>query len=189
MSSKMTELTGSSHYAPPPSVLFGFGILSRLASPWSMASFGNFDPGQIYDGYKVVEVLYHPCTELTGSRKRDVARWTNVGGSIPVGGRSIYSSLEFPISRINTKGVVKRIRRIADSPPDLDAEGSDELDEEVEVVKNPIGQQSSTSPSQLPAKRFQVLLEASNQLFQPFLLPFLLLYQVLPTPGLPSIQK
>ncbi|MBW0573306.1 hypothetical protein O181_113021 [Austropuccinia psidii MF-1] len=59
---------------------------------------------------------------------RDVARWTNVGGPIPVGGRPIFSSSEVPISIINTDGVVKRIRRIADSPPDPDAEGSEELD-------------------------------------------------------------
>ncbi|MBW0554194.1 hypothetical protein O181_093909 [Austropuccinia psidii MF-1] len=39
---------------------------------------------------------------LTGSRQRDVARWTDVGGPIPVGGRPIYSSSEVPISRINT---------------------------------------------------------------------------------------
>ncbi|MBW0531043.1 hypothetical protein O181_070758 [Austropuccinia psidii MF-1] len=38
---------------------------------------------------------------LTGSRKRDVARWTNVGGPLPVGGRPIYSITEVPISRIN----------------------------------------------------------------------------------------
>ncbi|MBW0575829.1 hypothetical protein O181_115544 [Austropuccinia psidii MF-1] len=69
-------------------------------------------------------------SDLTGSRQRDVARWTNFGGSIPVGGRTIYSSSEVPISRINTEGEVKIIRRTANSPPDLDAEGSDELDGE-----------------------------------------------------------
>ncbi|MBW0485259.1 hypothetical protein O181_024974 [Austropuccinia psidii MF-1] len=69
--------------------------------------------------------------------KRDVAGWTNVGGPILVGGRPIYSSPEVPISRINTEGGVKRIRKISDSPPDPDAEGSDELDgEEAEVVHN-----------------------------------------------------
>ncbi|MBW0564923.1 hypothetical protein O181_104638 [Austropuccinia psidii MF-1] len=70
-------------------------------------------------------------SQLTGSRKRDVARWTNVGGPIPVGGRPIYSSSEVPISSTNTEGVVKivkRVRRIDDSPTDPDAEGSDELD-------------------------------------------------------------
>ncbi|MBW0542634.1 hypothetical protein O181_082349 [Austropuccinia psidii MF-1] len=199
MSSKLTELTESSPSAPPPSVLCGSGVFSRLSSP-SMASSGHFDPSQIYDGYRAVEILDSACTEglakgkdcfqhynpqsskchycfigkkpccgtgvpssnirrylwgrkdapfekefpvsvapppdgtsgfsqLTGYRQRDVARWTNVGGSIPVGSRPIYSSSEVLISRINTEGVVKRIRRIADSPTDPDAEGSDELDE------------------------------------------------------------
>ncbi|MBW0573562.1 hypothetical protein O181_113277 [Austropuccinia psidii MF-1] len=73
-------------------------------------------------------------SQLTGSRQRDVARWTNVGGPIPVGGRPIYSSSEVPISRINTEGVVRRIRRIADSPTDPDAEGTDELDASCQVI-------------------------------------------------------
>ncbi|MBW0474755.1 hypothetical protein O181_014470 [Austropuccinia psidii MF-1] len=109
--------------------------------------------------------------DLTGSRKRDVARWINVGESIPVGGRPIYSSSEIPISRINTEGVVKRIRRIANSPPDMDAEGSDELDgEEVEVINNPVGHLSSTSPSQPPAKRFQsCLIPSAPRDFKPTL--------------------
>ncbi|MBW0587743.1 hypothetical protein O181_127458, partial [Austropuccinia psidii MF-1] len=63
-------------------------------------------------------------SHLTGSRQRDVARWTNAGGSIPIGGRPTYSSSEVPISRINTEGVVKRIGRISDSPTDPDAEDS-----------------------------------------------------------------
>ncbi|MBW0486159.1 hypothetical protein O181_025874 [Austropuccinia psidii MF-1] len=222
MSSKLTELTDSSPSALPPSVLCGSGILSWLASPWLMASSGNFDPGQTYDCHKEVEVLDPPCTEclaklkdcfqhfnpksskchfwfvgkkpcccpgsvasnirrylwskkdgsfgkelpvsegptpdatsgysdLTGSRQRDVARWTNVGGSIPVSSRLIYSSSAVPISRINSEGVFKRISRISDYPPDPDAEGS----EEVGVVNNPVGHQSSTSPSRHPAKRFQ----------------------------------
>ncbi|MBW0495630.1 hypothetical protein O181_035345 [Austropuccinia psidii MF-1] len=236
----MTELTDSSPSAPPPSALCGSGILSQLASS------GHFDPVQIYNGYKAVEVLDPPCTEclakgknffqhfnpksskfhfcfvgkkpcchpgsvasnvrrmaplgrssqflraqllillqdilivsqmnflielVTGSTKRDVVRWTNVGGSIPVGGRPIYSRPAVPISRINTEGVVERIRRIADSPPDPDAEGSDELDgEEAEVVNNPVGQQSSTSPSQPPAKRFQSrLIPSTPRNFQPIL--------------------
>ncbi|MBW0492896.1 hypothetical protein O181_032611 [Austropuccinia psidii MF-1] len=110
-------------------------------------------------------------SDLTGSRQRDVARWTNVGGSIPVGGRPIYSSSEVPIFRINTEGVVKRIRRIANSPPDPDSEGSEGLDgEEVEVVNNPVGHQSSTSPSQPPAKRFQsCLIPSTPRNFQPTL--------------------
>ncbi|MBW0540936.1 hypothetical protein O181_080651 [Austropuccinia psidii MF-1] len=95
-------------------------------------------------------------SHLTGSRQRDVTRWTNFGGPIPIGGRPIYSSSEVPISRINTERVVKRIRRIADSPTDPDAEGSDELDgEEVFVVPHSVDHQSSTSSSQPLANRFQ----------------------------------
>ncbi|MBW0534509.1 hypothetical protein O181_074224 [Austropuccinia psidii MF-1] len=82
--------------------------------------------------------------------QREVARWTNVGGSIPVGGRPTYSSSEVSISRINTEGVVKQIRKIANFPPD-----PDELDgEEVEVVINSTGQHSSISTSQPAPKRF-----------------------------------
>ncbi|MBW0479553.1 hypothetical protein O181_019268 [Austropuccinia psidii MF-1] len=96
--------------------------------------------------------------KITGSRKRDVARWTNVGGPIPVGGRPIYSSSEVPISRINTEGLVKRIRKISNSTPDPDSEGSDELDgEEAEIVHNSAGHQYSTSSSHPPSKRFQII--------------------------------
>ncbi|MBW0530373.1 hypothetical protein O181_070088 [Austropuccinia psidii MF-1] len=110
-------------------------------------------------------------SDLNGSRQRDLERWTNVGGDITVGGRPIYSSSAVPISRINTKGVVKIIGRITNSPPDPDAEVSDELDgEEVEVVNNPAGHQSSTSPSQPPAKRFQShLIPNTPRNFQPTL--------------------
>ncbi|MBW0568631.1 hypothetical protein O181_108346 [Austropuccinia psidii MF-1] len=86
-------------------------------------------------------------------RKRDVAR------PIPVGGRHIYFSSEVPISRTNTEGlvkVVKRIRRIDDSPTDPDAEGSDELDgEEVQVSPHSVGHPSSNSSTQPLANRFQ----------------------------------
>ncbi|MBW0562680.1 hypothetical protein O181_102395 [Austropuccinia psidii MF-1] len=180
MSFELTELTESSPSAPPPSVLCGSGILSKLASPWSMASCD-----QTYDCYNAVEALDPACTECLAKGKdffqyskchfcfvgkkpcccpgpaasnirrylwskkdgplgkefpvsegptpdvtsgysdcdqRDVERWTNAGGPIRVGGRPIYSSSAVTISRINTEGVVKQIRRIADSPPDLDAE-------------------------------------------------------------------
>ncbi|MBW0536992.1 hypothetical protein O181_076707 [Austropuccinia psidii MF-1] len=107
----------------------------------------------------------------TGSRQRDVARWTNVGGPIPVGGSPIYSSSEVPISRMNTNGVVKRIRRISDSPPDPDAEGSDELDgEEAEVVPHLVGHQSRTSSSKPPFNRFHSHIICSTpRTFQPTL--------------------
>ncbi|MBW0547650.1 hypothetical protein O181_087365 [Austropuccinia psidii MF-1] len=111
-------------------------------------------------------------SHLTGSRKRDVARWTNVGGPIPVGGRPIYSGSEVPISRINTEGVVKRIRRISDSPTDPDAEVSDELDgEEVVVVPHSVDHQSSTSSSQPLANRFQSqAIPSTPRTFQPVLI-------------------
>ncbi|MBW0530019.1 hypothetical protein O181_069734 [Austropuccinia psidii MF-1] len=110
-------------------------------------------------------------SQLTGSKQRDVARWTNAGGPIPVGGRPIYSSSEVPISRINTEGVVKGIRRIAYSPTDPDAEGSDELDgEEVEVVPHSVGHQSSTSSTQPLANRFQSqVIPSTPRTFQPAL--------------------
>ncbi|MBW0494979.1 hypothetical protein O181_034694 [Austropuccinia psidii MF-1] len=86
-----------------------------------------------------------PTLDVTGSRQRDVARWTNVGGPI-------YYSSEVPISRINTEGIVKRIRQIANSPPDPDAEGSD------------------YSPPQPPAKRFQSkVIPSTPRNFQPTL--------------------
>ncbi|MBW0564012.1 hypothetical protein O181_103727 [Austropuccinia psidii MF-1] len=68
----------------------------------------------------------------------------------------IYSTLEVPISRIKTEGIMKRIIQISNSPPDPDAEGSDELDdEEVEVIPHSSGHPSNSSPSQPPARRFQ----------------------------------
>ncbi|MBW0473669.1 hypothetical protein O181_013384 [Austropuccinia psidii MF-1] len=67
-----------------------------------------------------------------------MARCTNVGGSIPVGGRPINSRPAVQISRINTECVVKRIRRISNSPPDPDSEGSDELDASFKnILKGP----------------------------------------------------
>ncbi|MBW0573280.1 hypothetical protein O181_112995 [Austropuccinia psidii MF-1] len=108
---------------------------------------------------------------LTCSRQRDAARCTNAEGSIPVGGRPIYSSSEVTISRINTERVVKRIRRISDSPPDPDAEGSDELDgEEVEVAPHLVGHQCSSSSSKPLSNRFQSnLIPSTPRTFQPTL--------------------
>ncbi|MBW0567858.1 hypothetical protein O181_107573 [Austropuccinia psidii MF-1] len=123
-------------------------------------------------------------SHLTGSRQRDVARCTNVGGPIPVGGRPIYSSSEVPISRINTEEVVKIIRRISDSPTDPDSEGSDELDgEEVVVVTHSVGHQLSTSSSQPLSNRFQSQVIPSNpRTLQPVLAS---IPTTLPLPGLP----
>ncbi|MBW0468422.1 hypothetical protein O181_008137 [Austropuccinia psidii MF-1] len=92
-------------------------------------------------------------SNLTGSKKREVAR------------------SEVPIPRINTEGVLKIIRKISNSPTNPDSEGSDELDgESFEVVLNPSGHQSSTSPSQPPAKRFQSqIIPSIPRNFQPVL--------------------
>ncbi|MBW0565105.1 hypothetical protein O181_104820 [Austropuccinia psidii MF-1] len=68
MSSKLTELTESSPSAPPPSVLCGSGLFSRLSSP-SMATSGHFDPSQKYDGYRAVEILDPACTECLAKGK------------------------------------------------------------------------------------------------------------------------
>ncbi|MBW0563677.1 hypothetical protein O181_103392 [Austropuccinia psidii MF-1] len=173
MSSKLTELTESSS-SPPPPFICDSGVFSQLSSP-SMAYSGHFDPSQIYDGYREVEILDPACTEclakVTGSRQRDVARWTHVGGPIPVGGRPIYSSSEVPISRINTEGVVKRIRRIADSPTDPDAEGSDELDgEEFVVAPHSVGHPSSNPSAHPLANRYQSqVIPSTPRTFQPVL--------------------
>ncbi|MBW0559328.1 hypothetical protein O181_099043 [Austropuccinia psidii MF-1] len=108
---------------------------------------------------------------VTGSRQRDVGRWINVGGSIPVGGRPIYSSSEVPISRINTEEVVKRVRRIADSPTDPDAEDSDELEgEEFLDVPHSVGHPSRNSSAQPLANRFQSqVIPSTPRTFQPVL--------------------
>ncbi|MBW0477006.1 hypothetical protein O181_016721 [Austropuccinia psidii MF-1] len=100
-----------------------------------------------------------------------LARWTNVGGPISIAGRLIHSSSEVSISRINTEVVVKRIRQISNSPTNPNAEGSDELGgEEVDVVCNSAGHQSSTSPSQPSAIIFQCqVIPSTPKDFQQFL--------------------
>ncbi|MBW0475868.1 hypothetical protein O181_015583 [Austropuccinia psidii MF-1] len=84
------------------------------------------------------------------------------------------TSSEVPISRTNTEWVVKvvkRIRRIADSPTDPNAEGSDELDgEEVEVDPHLIGHPSRNSSAQPLANRFQSqVIPSTPRTFQPVL--------------------
>ncbi|MBW0476727.1 hypothetical protein O181_016442 [Austropuccinia psidii MF-1] len=128
---------------------------------------------------------------LTGSRQRDVARWTNDGGLLPVGGRPLYTSSEVPISRINNEGVVKQIRIISDCPPDPDSEGSDEIDgEEAEVVPHSVVIQSILplpilQPRHSRAISSTIPPETSSLLFPPFLLP----HPTLPTPGMPQIKQ
>ncbi|MBW0541873.1 hypothetical protein O181_081588 [Austropuccinia psidii MF-1] len=158
-----------------------------------MASSGHFDPSQTYDGYRAVEVLDPACSEcLAKAPSPNVRRylWSRKDGpfgkEFPVseaptphgtsgfsqfGGRPIYSSSEVPISRINTEGVVKRIRRIAYSPTDPVAEGSDELDgEEVLVVPHSAGHPSRNSSAQPLANRFQSqVIPSTPRTFQPVL--------------------
>ncbi|MBW0516232.1 hypothetical protein O181_055947 [Austropuccinia psidii MF-1] len=112
--------------------------------------------------------------QMTGSRQRDVPRWTNVGGPIPVGGRPIYSRSEVPISRTNTEGVVKvvkRVRRIDDSPTYPDADRSDEFyGEEVQFVAHSVGHPSSNSSIQPLANRFQSqVIPSTPRTFQPII--------------------
>ncbi|MBW0472972.1 hypothetical protein O181_012687 [Austropuccinia psidii MF-1] len=102
--------------------------------------------------------------------------------------------LRGPISRINSQVVVKRLRRISDSPTDPNAEGSDELDgEEVGVVHNSIGHKYSTSPSQPTSRRFQIqLIPSTLRKFQqvlstiPFSIPPPLPYTSTSRPALVS---
>ncbi|MBW0460532.1 hypothetical protein O181_000247 [Austropuccinia psidii MF-1] len=102
-------------------------------------------------------------SNLTCSRQRDVVRRTNVAVPIPVGGGPIYSSSDVPITRINSQGLVKGLRRISDSTRDPNSEGSDELDgEEIEVVPKSISNPSSASPSQPASRRFQSQVIPSN---------------------------
>ncbi|MBW0529255.1 hypothetical protein O181_068970 [Austropuccinia psidii MF-1] len=168
-----------------------------------MASFGHFDAGQTYDGYKVVEVLYPACTEclakgnhcfqhlnlksskfhfcfvgkkpchFTGLQASNFRRyfWSKKDG--PFG-------KEFPVSGgptpDSTSGYSDRRGmwqdgKMLEVPSQLvvDAEDSHELDgDEVEVVNNPVGQQSSTSLSQPPAKSFHsFLITSTPRDFQP----------------------
>ncbi|MBW0514852.1 hypothetical protein O181_054567 [Austropuccinia psidii MF-1] len=174
-----TSMASSSHFDPTQTYdcYKAFGVLDPACTEClekGKYCFEHYNPTYSKCHYCFIEKK--PCRR-TGKqasnvrRQRDVARWNNVGGPIPVGGRPIYSSSEVPISRINTEGIVKRIRKIADSPPDPDAEGSDELDgKEAEVVFNSYGHPSNNSPSQPPAKRFQSqFIPSTPRNFQPTL--------------------
>ncbi|MBW0564513.1 hypothetical protein O181_104228 [Austropuccinia psidii MF-1] len=86
----------------------------------------------------------------------------------------IHYSSEVPISRTNTDGVVKlvkKIRRIADSRFDPDDEGSDDLDgEEVEVVPHSVNHPSSNSSAQPHSNIFQSqVVPSTPRAFQPML--------------------
>ncbi|MBW0587304.1 hypothetical protein O181_127019 [Austropuccinia psidii MF-1] len=173
MSSKLTDLTESSPSAPPLSVLCVSGVFSQLSSP-SMVSSAHFDPSQTYDGFREVEVLDPSCTEYLAKGK-DCFQHFNAR----------LSKCHFcfigkkPCCRTGAEGcgqdgvvkVVKKIRRIADSPSDPDAEGSDGLvGEEVEVVPHLVGHPSSKSSAQPLANRPQSqVIPSTPRTFQPML--------------------
>ncbi|MBW0571533.1 hypothetical protein O181_111248 [Austropuccinia psidii MF-1] len=70
--------------------------------------------------------------------------------------RAVLMYSEVPNARINNEGIVKRIRGISNSPPDPNAEGSDQLyGEEAEVILSSAGHPSNSFPSQPPANRFE----------------------------------
>ncbi|MBW0524445.1 hypothetical protein O181_064160 [Austropuccinia psidii MF-1] len=85
--------------------------------------------------------------------------------------------------------VVKRIRKISDSPTNPDSEGSEELDvEEVEMINLLVGHPSSSSPTQPPCKKFHSnLISSTPSNFQPVLssLP----YSVPPPSPKPSTSR
>ncbi|MBW0509498.1 hypothetical protein O181_049213 [Austropuccinia psidii MF-1] len=95
---------------------------------------------------------------------------------------------------INSQGVVKRLRRIADPPTNTNAEGSDELDgEEVEVVPllatNAVLNLPGLLLKHLKVNEYQVLTECFNQSFPPLHTLFILLHPLLPLTHLPWIHQ
>ncbi|MBW0520522.1 hypothetical protein O181_060237 [Austropuccinia psidii MF-1] len=175
MSSKLTELTEYSPSALPPSVLHGSGILSQFSSP-SMASSGNFDPTQTYDGYKAVEVLDPACTEFLAKGKdcfehhnpRSLKCHYCFIGKKPCHctGKQVSNTRRYLWSK--KEGPFGKDFPVSEAPT---LDGSDELDgEEVEVVPNSASHPPNTSPSQPPAKRFQShLIPRTPRNFQPTL--------------------
>ncbi|MBW0469498.1 hypothetical protein O181_009213 [Austropuccinia psidii MF-1] len=103
--------------------------------------FQNFNPKYSKCHFCFVEKKPCHCPGMPDSNVRRYL-WSKKDGpfgkAFPVSeaptpdGTSGYSNCnsEVPISRINTEGVVKRIRQIAASPTNPNAEGSDELDGE-----------------------------------------------------------
>ncbi|MBW0560691.1 hypothetical protein O181_100406 [Austropuccinia psidii MF-1] len=172
----MTELTDSSPSVPPPSVLCGSGILSCLDSPWFIASSGHFDPGQTYDGYKEVEVLDPACTKFLAKGK-DCFQHFNPKSSkchFCFFGKKpccYPGSAAFNIRRMAL--LVRSSQLLMLLQDILIAEGCGKMDQfwrvySMEVVDNPVVQQSSTSPSQPPPKRFQSrLIPSTPRNFQP----------------------
>ncbi|MBW0550838.1 hypothetical protein O181_090553 [Austropuccinia psidii MF-1] len=148
----MTELTKFSPSVSPPSVLCGSGILSQLASPWSMASSGHFGPSQTYDGFKEVEVLDPACTKCLAKGK-DCLQQYNTRSS------KCHFCFAGKKSCCQTGPPSSNVRRYLwsqkDGPFGKEFPVSEAPIPDAVVVHNSIGHQSSTSPSHPPAKRFQ----------------------------------
>ncbi|MBW0482907.1 hypothetical protein O181_022622 [Austropuccinia psidii MF-1] len=178
MSSKLTELTESSPSVPPPSVLCGSGILNWLASPWLMAS-----SGQTHDGYKEVKVLDPSCTECLAKGKYFFQHFNTKSSkchfcffgkkSCCCPGPAAFNVRRYLWSKKD--GPFGKDFPLSEGPTPDGTSGysdcSDELDgEDAEVVDNPVGHKSSTSPSQPPSKRFQShLIPSTPRNFQPTL--------------------
>ncbi|MBW0483234.1 hypothetical protein O181_022949, partial [Austropuccinia psidii MF-1] len=141
------------------SVLCGSGILSKLASPWLMASASDFDPGQTYDGYKEVEVLEPACTECLAKGKDCFQNFNPKSSKCHfcfVGKKPCCCSgpLASNIKRVlwsKTDGPFGKEFPVSEAPTPNGNSGYSNF----EAVHNSIGHQSSTSPSHPPMKRFQ----------------------------------
>ncbi|MBW0504088.1 hypothetical protein O181_043803 [Austropuccinia psidii MF-1] len=185
ISSKLTELTESSPSAPPPSVLCGSGVFSRLSS-LSMASSGHFDPSQTYYHCKAVEVLDPSCTECLANGK-DCFQHYN-----PQSSKCHYCFIEkrpccctgvptFNVRRYlwsRKDGPFGKAFPVSEAPTPYGtsgfsnyAEGSDDLDgEDIVVVPHSVGHPSSISSSQPLANGFQShVIPSTPRTFQPVL--------------------
>ncbi|MBW0485686.1 hypothetical protein O181_025401 [Austropuccinia psidii MF-1] len=175
MSSKLTELTESSPSITPPSVLCGYGILSQLGSPWSMASSGHFDPSQTCDGYKAVEVLEYSCIGFLIKGKECFQNLNPNSskfhfcfvGKKPCHHPGILASNVRRYLWREKNGLFGKELPVSKAPTPDGTSGysncSDELDdEEAEAVLNSSGYHCSTSPSQTAAKKFQSQLAPST---------------------------
>ncbi|MBW0481278.1 hypothetical protein O181_020993 [Austropuccinia psidii MF-1] len=167
MSTKLTEITGSSCPFLPLSVLEAKSSSRSAATTFKRCLWSKKDA----PFGKEVPIPEAPTPDVTVYRQREVARWTNVGAPIPTGGRETYSISQLPISRINNQGAVKRIRKIAESPKNPDAEGINELvAEKAEVINALVCHSSISSPTQPPVKKFHIHIFCSkSRNFQPVL--------------------
>ncbi|MBW0468927.1 hypothetical protein O181_008642 [Austropuccinia psidii MF-1] len=148
-----------------------------------MASSGHFDPTQAYDGYKAVEVHDPACTEGFAKRKDCFEHYNPISskchyhfiGKKPClhTGKQASNFKRYLWSKNN--GPFGKEVPVSKAPNVDGTSGyaacSDEFDgEEVEVVPNSAGNPSNTSPSQPPAKTFQIqVIPSTPRTFKPTL--------------------